>query len=448
MTIKKFLILSAIILISLSAEANSDYMNFGWWEKYNDEILNTHLHNLYENNHDLKISAYKTKQAQENIRLIGANQFPQASFLPEVTRSLHAATTRFGDLVIPDYSQTRILLPIEASYEVDIWGENYLNKKSAKKQKEMVSEDERAAYIYVTSNFVSAYFNLIKADKMEELSKEIVDLQTEIVKMTEKKYSKGLCSINELLNAKQILLENEKVLNTIIERKKVLNNQLLSILGENSEREVEHSSIENVAYPDTPDSISAIAVQTRPDVIKSERYAQKVGIDVRVAKREFLPKFIVYGNIGFNAYNKGSFFSNQTFLSNVGVLPRWDIFSGGAKLANYRINKYEYKKADEAYQQTILNGIQELNNALAQAKTTKANLKKSEEDYNLETRKYSLSEKEYLVGNSSKLDVLKSKIELLLAEQKHISSLTDDVISTISLYDAVGGADYTKINNL
>ena len=97
-----------------------------------------HLENNY------KESEYKTKQAKENIRLVGANQLPQASFTPEIIQSLKGGEKRFGELVIPQYSQTNILLPIEASYEIDIWGQNYLNKKSAKKQKEIAGGLSRA----------------------------------------------------------------------------------------------------------------------------------------------------------------------------------------------------------------------------------------------------------------------------------------------------------------
>ncbi len=446
MTIKKFLIFVFFITLALPVKANVAYMNLDWWKNYNDEILNQHLLDLYENNHDLKIAAYKTKQAKENIILIGANQLPQASFTPEFVQTFKGSTHRFGDIEIPQYTQTNILLPIEASYEIDIWGQNYLNKKSAKKQKEIADEDERAAYIYITSSFVANYYNLIKTDELIKTTQNIVDIQSQVVNMTEKKYNNGLCSINELLNERQLLLESKNKLNKLVENKKILNNELLNLLGENTDQEVKHSDFESINYPNTPDSISALAIKNRPDLIKSEKYAQKVGIDVRVVKRDFLPKFILYGNIGFNAYNKGGIFNSNTFMSNVGILPRWDIFSGGAKLAKYRITKYEYKKSEEIYQKTVLDSIQELNNALVQTKTTKENLKISNEILSIEEQKYCNAQKKYNVGNLSKLNEMKEQINLLLIKQHHISAEIDDLISTITLYNAVGGVDYNNID--
>ena len=451
MTFKKILIITSIFLLTIPVNAKdtidkTDYMNFDWWKGYNDEILINHLQTLYDNNHNLKISALKTKQAEENIRLATSNQLPKASIDTQFMRTMRGAQTEFGNVIIPSYSQNNIYLPLNASYEIDIWGENYLSRKSAKVQKEIAIQEERSTYIYMTSSFVANYFNLIKSDELEKITTEIIDTQKQIVEMTQKKYNLGLAPITELLNEKQLLVKSEEDLNRIKENKKVINNQLVTLLGLNTDKEVEHISADKLCYPNTPDKLSATIIQYRPDLIESEKYAQKAGIDVRIAKREFLPKFFLFGNIGFNAYRWNSVFNNTTFLSNIGIAPSWDIFSGGAKLAKYRFNKYEYKKAGESYQQTVLNSLQEVNDALVQAKTTKANLVKSTEDFDIENTKYDLTVKQFEIGDSSKLDELRADINLQIARQRHLSAKINDAISTISLYNATGGIDYTDEN--
>ena len=452
MTFKNFLtILILLAALPVYAKESVDkltYVNLDWWKNYKDEILIQHLQTLYNNNHDLKIAALKTKQSEENVRLIGANQLPQVGFDGSLSRVLSGAQTEFGNVIIPEYSQNEFVLPLGASYEIDIWGQNYLNRKSAKKQKEITEQQERATYIYITSVFAADYYNLIKADELEKTLIEIINLQTQIVKMTEKKYNAGLAPVNELLNEKQVLVKFEQELNNIQEGKKVLNNELIVLLGLNTDKEIEHAAYDSVSYPITPDSLSTTVIKYRPDLISSENYAQKAGLDVRVARRDFLPKFFLYGNLGFNAYRWDRMFANETFLSNIGILPSWDIFTGGARLARYRINKYEYKKAVEKYEKTVLTSIQEVNDALVATKRAKANLIKSDEDFSLEKEKHVLAEKQFTVGDSSKLDELKSNVELLITKQRNISSKIDNIVATISLYKAVGGVDYTNPDNL
>ena len=448
MTFKKNLIIS-LFLISLPVGAKEcanrlDYMNMDWWKNYNDEVLINHFQTLYENNHDLRIAALKTKQAEENIRLAGANQLPQLGFDGSVSRVFRGPRTQFGSVVIPKYIQNEIFLPLNASYEIDIWGQNYLNRKSAKKQAEIAKQQERAAYIYITSSFAADYYNLIKMDELERNLLKIIDLQKNIVSMTEKKYNSGLASINEVLDEKQILVNFEKDLNKLKENKKILNDEAVVLLGLNTDKAIELSDYQLISSPQTPETLSTTIIQFRPDLISSEDYVKKSGIDVRVARREFLPKFILYGNLGFNAYKWNRMFAGETFLANAGIAPRWDIFTGGIKMARYRINKYEYKKAVESYEKTVLTSIQEVNDALAEAKTTKANLIKSDEDYFIEKEKHILAEKQFSIGDSSMLDEMKSEVNLYVAKQRNIAAKIDNVISSISLYNAVGGIDYTK----
>lgn len=448
MTFKKILIIS-LFLISLPVGAKEctnrlDYMNMDWWKNYNDEVLIYHFQTLYENNHDLRIAALKTKQAEENIRLAGANQLPQLGFDGSVSRVFRGPRTQFGSVVIPKYIQNEIFLPLNASYEIDIWGQNYLNRKSAKKQAEIAKQQERAAYIYITSSFAADYYNLIKMDELERNLLKIIDLQKNIVSMTEKKYNSGLASINEVLDEKQILVNFEKDLNKLKENKKILNDEAVVLLGLNTDKAIELSDYQSISSPQTPETLSTTIIQFRPDLISSEDYVKKSGIDVRVARRDFLPKFILYGNLGFNAYKWNRMFAGETFLANAGIAPRWDIFTGGIKMARYRINKYEYKKAVEIYEKTVLTSIQEVNDALAEAKTTKANLIKSDEDYSIEKEKHILAEKQFSIGDSSMLDEMKSEVNLYVAKQRNIAAKIDNVISSISLYNAVGGIDYTK----
>ena len=447
MTFKKILIIS-LFLISLPVGAKEctnrlDYMNMDWWKNYNDEVLINHFQTLYENNHDLRIAALKTKQAEENIRLAGANQLPQLGFDGSVSRVFRGPRTQFGSVVIPKYIQNEIFLPLNASYEIDIWGQNYLNRKSAKKQAEIAKQQERAAYIYITSSFAADYYNLIKMDELERNLLKIIDLQKNIVSMTEKKYNSGLASINEVLDEKQILVNFEKDLNKLKENKKILNDEAVVLLGLNTDKAIELSDYQSISSPKTPETLSTTIIQYRPDLISSEDYVKKSGIDVRVARREFLPKFILYGNLGFNAYKWNRMFAGETFLANAGIAPRWDIFTGGIKMARYRINKYEYKKAVEIYEKTVLTSIQEVNDALAEAKTTKANLIKSDEDYSIEKEKHILAEKQFSIGDSSMLDEMKSEVNLYVAK-RNIAAKIDNVISSISLYNVVGGIDYTK----
>ena len=405
------------------------YMNLTWWQKFNDQKLNDYLMTIYKNNPDLKIATIKNKQSQQVMKQAFANQLPQLYFNGTMQREFTGSTQRFGDVVIPDYNQAHYILPLTMSYEVDLWGENYLKTKSLKKQIEMTTQDERASYISISSNFASNYYTLVGIDKLIQNQKDLLEIEQNIVNLEEQKYNSGLCPIAEVLSEKQSLTQIQERLNSLEERQDIVVNQLITQLGDRMLTKIDRSNYDSISAIPTPNEISTEYIGNRPDVQKAELYIQKTGIDIKVARRDFLPKFRVYGQIGFNSYDWCRMFAPHTFLSTAGVAPSLDLFTGGYKKAVLKYNKLEYEKALQIYEKAILTSIQELNDAMMSIKTANSNYEKSKERFNLE---------------KEKLDLSNNQQNILIVEEDMVTNNINRVISTINLYKATGGKDFTQ----
>lgn len=447
-----FILLCTVSLVDAKTNSNEnyrlEYLNLDWWQKYNDQVLIDYISAAFKNNQDLKIATLNVKQSEQVVKQAFANQLPQIGFQGDVFRDFSSADVKFGDVVIKDYSQSNFFLPLTMSYEIDIWGENYLKTKSFKKQLEMVKQNERASYISLTSAVASEYFNLVKLDKLIKTQQEIVKLQTEIVRLENIKYKNGLCPITELLDEKQLLTQLQEELNVYTNKQLIVGRQLGVLTGEREKdlSVMPRSDYSMITLLPLPDGINAEVIQFRPDFMKAEEYIQKIGIDVKVAKRDFLPKFVLYGQAGFSAYNFTNIFGNHTFKSLVGVMPFIDLFTGGAKIAHLRYKKLELEKAQQIYEKTILSSIQDINNSLDGAITRNKNYKESVKRYNLANDKYNLAQKKFDIGAKSNLDMMKDKEKLLVAEKDKVNCQVNYLISTLNIYEAVGGNDFTTIN--
>lgn len=449
-----FILLCTVSLADAKTKNNSnenyrlEYLNLDWWQKYNDPVLTDYISTAFKNNQDLKIATLNVKQSEQVVKMAFAGQLPQVGFQGDVFRDFRSANVKLGDVIVKDYSQSNFFLPLTMSYEVDIWGENYLKTKSFKKQLEMVKQNERASYISLTSAVASEYFNLVKLDKLIKNQQELVKLQTEIVRLEDLKYKNGLCPITELMDEKQLLTQLQEELNVYID-KRIIVGRALGVLTGEREKDLSlmpRSDYSIITLLPLPDSINAEVIQYRPDFMKAEEYIQKIGIDVKVAKRDFLPKFILYGQAGFSAYNLTNIFGNHTFKSLVGFMPSIDLFTGGAKMARLRYNKLELEKAQQIYEKTILSSIQEVNNSLGGALTRELNYNESVKRYNLENDKFNLAQKKFDIGAKSNLEMMKDKEKLLVAEKDKVNSQVNYLISTLNIYKAVGGNDFTTIN--
>lgn len=422
------------------------YLNLSWWEKYNDPILTGYIQEIYEKNHDLKIAALKVKEGEKLVKISFANQLPQVGLDGNFGRTMPSSDQQFGNLIIPSFSQYNFQMPLTASYEVDIWGQNRLKTKSVEKQLEMIKQDEKASYIALTSAFASDYFNAIKTDKLIEIQKELVATQKEISEKTEKKFQNGLCSENEVLTEEKLLTSHQEGLNNLITTQFVLNNQLRVYLSDN-DKNIKRLDYEGLSIlTGLPEELDSSVIEERPDYLMAEDYIKKIGLDVKVAKKEFLPKFLIYGQLGFNAYQWGRIFNTNSQLANAGIMPSLDLFTGGRKMAILKLKKYQYEEAIEKYKKTILTDIQEVNDSAAILKTQEKNYNQSVERLRLEDKKYTLMTRKNQIGASSNLDVLYYKEQKLLTQKDEVSNKINFLISTIGLYKAVGGKDLYSLH--
>lgn len=451
--IKLILILTLLVISQCQVSANATakenyklaYLNINWWKKFNDPMLEEYLIKAYNNNHDLKIASAKIKQGQQMVKLSLGQELPQIQLLADFDRTFRSSITKFGHTAIPEYSQNHFLLPLTMSYEIDIWGKNRLKTKSVKKQLEILKQSERATYISLTSAVAADYYTLVKVDKMLDCQEKILKTQKNILNLTEAKYQNGLAPINEVISEKQYLTLVEDEKNLLEQDRDVLSNQIRTLLAISSDETLERISFDKISMMEIPSQINSEIIENRPDFIISEDQLKKIGLDVKVAKRELLPSFFLSGQIGFNAYEWENIFDGNSFLSSAGIIPHWNVFTGGQKIAWLKFKKYEYEEATQKYEKTILASLQEVNDSLLTAKTAQKNYKGSVERLNLENENYGLISQKYDIGGASKLQRLKAQESLLILQKNEVSNKINCLISAIGLYKAVGGKDLSTL---
>lgn len=423
-----------------------EYMNLSWWEKYNDENLTNNLIKLYENNYDLKNAALKVKENEQAVKMQFADELPQIGLSGELYRNLRSSMQQFGSMQIPSYAQYNYYLPITASYEVDIWGTNRLKTKSRNEQLEIVKQAERATYIAMTSDFAVDYFNLIRADEFLSIQDELVKTQEEIVSKVQDKYEIGLCTINDLLAEQRVLTTLKEERNRHIKTRDTLIETMKVYLSESS-GEITRSKYSDIKLlTNIPSEYSSEIVENRPDYLQEEANIKSIGFDVKAARREFLPKFIIFGQIGLNAYHLDTLFNSVSQMFSAGVLPSIDLFTGGRKIALLKLKKFQYEEALNSYQKTILTGIKDINSGLVEYKEAQENYKESSNRLKMQNQTYMLVLDKAEIGAAGDLEVLYAKEAYLTVKKEEVANKFNSLISTIGLYKATGGVDLYKIN--
>lgn len=446
---KKFFTILFLMSISFTTPAftaNTEYMNMDWWNNFQDKYLNENLLTLYKNNYDLQNAALKIKENEQMVKMQFANELPYLTLNANLNRDFQGPRQQFGDMQIPKYSQYNYNIPLTAGYEIDIWGKNRLKTKSKKEELEIVKQAERATYIALSSDFAADYFNLIKADKLIKIQEEIIKTQEEILSKTTDKYKTGLCPVTELLVQEKVLTALKEEYNLHVQTRDVLINTMRVYLANTNDEIIRNNYESIVLLKNIPQEYSSDIITNRPDYLQEEANLKRVGFDVKVAQKEFLPTFTIFGQVGLNAYHFSSLFNSPSQFLNAGILPNWDLFSGGRKKAFLKMKKLQYEQALNDYQKAALVGIKEVNSGLVEYKTSLKNYEETQKRMQAENKIYNLAKDKKQIGAAADLDVLYTKEMYLMTQKEEVSNKINSVISAIGLYKAVGGIDLYKIN--
>lgn len=415
-----------------------EYINLPWWENFNDEHLNKYIVKAIENNQDLKIATLKVEEARQNVKIQFANE------LPTLTVGASPAISK-----MPGITQTHgaFMVPVIASYEIDIFLKNHDKTKSVKKLYEASKLSEKATYISIVSAVGSTYYNIVKADKLIDLQKQILNDRKEIYNLMKQRNEEGITSTSDLVKAEKayILAESE-----LYDLEKIRTNLLTSLavlIGDSPENinEYERISYDAISNPKIiPQKISSDVITQRPDYLIAEKLLEKSGIDVRVAKKEFLPTFNLGGLLGIMAMTGGGPTSSMSWkntLAGAGIMGLLPILTGGKRIASLKIYKNRYEQAIQEYQKTNINAIKEVNDTLSNLQIDNKKYESNLKALNMEEKDFKFSQDKYNQGVISHLDLIQKR-EMLLNTQKMTADTNINVlINQISLYKATAASN-------
>ncbi len=421
------------VIQSQVTEYKFENINLDWWKSYNDEYLEGYIVKALNENQDLKIATLKVEQAKQNVKLQFAQELPSAQIgvSPLIYKTPYTTNT-----------DSSFSIPMLVNYEADIFLKNHDKTKSAKKLHEMAKFNEKAINISISSQIGATYFHIVKLDKLIFLQDAIIKDRKKIYELNKITNTQGLTSTADLVRAEKNYVLAVADMSDFKKAREIFLNSLAVMIGEspNNINEFKRLSYDELAaMKSIPDIISSEVITNRPDYQVAEKMVEKSGLDVRIAKKEFLPNINLLGLFTFNSFANASSMNWENILAAFGGSAMLDVFKGGAKMANLRLKKNYYEQTLQNYYKTNLIAMQEVNDAICALKFDYDKYLKNLNSYNMQKKDFKYSEIKYHDGLISNLDLLQQKEMLLMMNKMVVNSKTDCYINQISLYKAVGG---------
>jgi outer membrane protein, multidrug efflux system len=423
---------------SMAAEtaAASSFGNENWWQVYQDPVLEQLIHTALQQNYDVRIAATRVLEAQAQVGITRANQFPSASLGAGVSSEQNAKVSN----LFPAYQVNEGQLSLSVIWNLDFWGK-YRRQTEAARAQMLASEWGRRAVISsLVANVATAYFQLRALDSELDIAKRTLGSRQQSLQLTQTLVTHGSASGLDLSQSEQLVYTASETIPDLERQIQQQENLLSILLGENPGPIARGRALTEQPVPvAVPAGLPSELLERRPDVHQAEEIIVAANAQIGVAKAAFFPSISLTGTGGLasNALNRFINAPSQTWYGAFSVAQ--PLFEGGALRSQLRLSRAQYQEAVLAYQQTMQNALEQVSNSLIASEKDRQFREQQELLAQAAERSDRLSLVLYQHGGASYLQVLTNETNYFTAELNLVQAQLNERLALVRLYQALGG---------
>ncbi len=154
---------------------------------------------LEESNHSgyvgyLKTSAFRILESRGLVSSARSTYYPVLTVDPSISRNQLSGNrpNQFGFSDLPQLTLTTITVPLDMSYELDVWGKFRRSVESAQATLLATQADYQVIRLSLTADVAANYFTLRLLDNQIQLLNAALTLRSDNLKLTRSQYEAGL----------------------------------------------------------------------------------------------------------------------------------------------------------------------------------------------------------------------------------------------------------------
>jgi multidrug efflux system outer membrane protein len=418
-----------------TAEAAS-FGNEKWWDVYQDPVLAQLIHTAIQQNYDVRIAATRVLEAQAQLGITRANQFPSASVGAGVSSQQNAKVSN----LFPAYQVNEGQLNLSVIWNLDFWGKYRRQTEEARAQLLATKWGQQAVISSLVANVATAYFQLRALDSELEIAKQTLGSRQQSLQLTRLLETHGSASDLDVSQSEQLLYTASETIPDLERQIQQQENLLSILLGENPRSIPRGRPLTEQPAPDNvPAGLPSELLERRPDVREAEANMMAANAQIGVAKAAFFPSISLTGTGGLESNALNSFLSAPSQTWNAGLSITQPVFEGGRLRSGLRLSRAQYQEAVLIYQQTVQNALEQVSNALIATQKDRGFREQQEMLTSAAQRTDELSEVLYKNGGASYLQVLTSETNYFSAELNLVQAQLNERLALVQLYQSLGG---------
>jgi multidrug efflux system outer membrane protein len=406
-----------------------------WWGIFQDEQLRTQISTALTQNYDSRIAASRLLEAQAQLGIIRADQFPSLSAGAGIT-DVRQAKSKF----LPPSETSTGQVNVSAAWELDFWGK-YRRATEAARANLVASEWARREVLStLVANVASAYFQLRALDLQLEISKRTLNSRQESLRLTRILADGGSTSLLDVRQAEQLVFTASAEIPVLEQQIEQQENFLSILLGQNPGAIRRGQTLtEQRQPPEVPVGLPSSLLERRPDIQQAEAQLVAANAEIGVARAAYFPQISLSGAGGFQSSALSSLFSGPAGAWSFGASLTQPIFTGGRLRSEVHLAEARQQTAVLFYQLSIQGAFRSVSDALVAYHKTREFRAQQELLFRSAEDAARLSHMRYTGGVTGYLEVLTNETNAFSAELGLAQAQLNELLALVQLYQALGG---------
>jgi multidrug efflux system outer membrane protein len=406
-----------------------------WWEVFQDNQLQDLIRTALSNNYDVRIAASRVLQAQGQLGITRADQYPT---LNVGGTGLNQRSPAIGP--IPTYTTTYGQVTASSAWNLDFWGK--YRRATEEARANLLASDWARQQVVSTlvASVASSYFQLRELDLALEISKNTLASRKESLELTTQLTEHGIDTMLDQRQTEELVYTAAAQIPDLERQIEQQENAISLLLGNNPGPVPRGLNLtEQPHAPEVPAGLPASLLERRPDIRQAEAKLIAANAQIGVARAAYFPQISLTGSAGFESVALTSLFSGPAGLWSLAGSVTEPIFQGGRIKSGVRLAEAQQQEALLTYQQTIQGAFRDVSNALIAYRKNR--------EFRIEQERLTasaqdaarLSEMRFRAGATDYLEVLTNETNHFSDELTLVQAQFNELQALVQLYQALGG---------
>lgn len=413
-----------------------------WWTSFNDSLLTDLIKQAVSENLDLKQARTRLRETRARRGLSQADQFPALDMSGGASRTRGSENSGGGDI------RELYTAGFDAGWEIDIFGGVRRAVEAADADLQASEADLNDVLVSLTAEVALNYVEVRTLQARLESAELNLDVQQETYDLVRFRFQAGLSDELSLQQASYNLESTRSQIPDLRSSLEAAKNRLAVLTGR-SPGKIHGLLAEQQPIPVVPTTVAtgipAEILRQRPDIRKAERELAAQTARIGVATADLYPRFSLNGSIGLESLNSGDLLTAGSRYWNIGPGISWKVFDAGAVRRNIEIQSAIQEQYLVAYENTVLEALEEVNNALVSYAEDQKKRDSLKSAVIAARRAEGLARDLYLTGLADFSEVLEAQRTLLSFQNQLVESEGSVASDLVRLYKAYGGGWKSKV---